>query len=122
VRFADPNRFAGWNSSTPEFKDYVEENFYCCGFISYEEEGIDPATCPHPDSTRGCYDSLVDYFGTRIVGVMTVAIIFAVIQLICVGLAIYFFKSIHKKVEDRRDLLAESRRINNFYRRDRRGV
>jgi hypothetical protein len=113
---------SGWNTTSPENKKYVEENFYCCGFISPDEPGNDRSQCPDPTVTRGCLDSLQDYFSDRIGGVMTAAVIFAVIQLICVGLAIYFFKSIHKKVEDRRDLLAESRRINNFYRRDRRGV
>jgi len=47
---------------------------------------------------------------------MIAAVIFAIVEIVGLILAGCFFKAVHKKVVDRRDLLAESRRINNFYR------
>jgi hypothetical protein len=109
-----------WNTSA-EFQTSLQNEFYCCGLHGPDDGSrINMTASPCPVSgtqqaSIGCYESLIAW-GSRMRDAMIAAVIFVFFQIAGCVLAALFFKTIQKKMVDRRDLLAESRRINNFYK------
>jgi hypothetical protein len=101
----------GWNNADPDARSWVETNLKCCGF---KEPSENPTCVANSQATEGCFEVLVDFVDTRLQAVEITAIVLACVQVLALISSCCLFTSIPTAEEERRALLAESKRINNY--------
>jgi ABC-type transport system involved in multi-copper enzyme maturation permease subunit len=102
----------GWNKSNTETRQWVEQEFNCCGLFVLEHNcNLNSTSTP-----TTCYDKLSDFVETRLKIVQIAAISIGCVQILGLVVSCCLFASIPTKKEEHNRLLDEARRVNKSYR------
>jgi len=99
----------GWNTINNQTRDWVEQEFSCCGFYNSTDT---PGYCP-PQTTKGCYYALVDYVKGKLLIVEIAALSIGCVEIF--GLILSFclcarMPNVRKLKQER--LLQEAKKLN----------
>lgn len=102
----------GWERADPDARTWVETNLKCCGF---KEPSENPSCVASSGATKACFQVLVDFVDTRLQAVEITAIVLACLQVLALISSCCLFSNIPTADDERRALLAESKRITSTY-------
>lgn len=103
----------GWTNANETTRQWAEKTFTCCGF---KQPGDTPGNnCPVV-SSEGCFPKLVDFFKSRLRIVEIIVLVVACVQVMSLLFSIFLFRAVRTEADERRALLADARRVHQFYR------